>query len=120
MTHETHTPGPWYVYDDGSDEIFIGKYPSPINSVSTIAIAIGIMGEKENLANACLIAEAGTVATECGLTPRQLLDQRNELLEALEKISAGWGSAEDARGLMKASEVKTARAAIAKAKGETP
>lgn len=36
--------------------------------------------------NAKLIAEAGTVTNECGLTPRQLLDQRNELLGTLIKL----------------------------------
>lgn len=36
-----------------------------------------------------LIAEAGTVANECGLTPRQLLDQRNELIDALDKLANG-------------------------------
>jgi hypothetical protein len=35
-------------------------------------------------ANARLIAEAGTVASEYGLTPRELLEQRNEMLEVLE------------------------------------
>lgn len=33
--------------------------------------------------NANLIAEAGTVYHETGLTPRQLAEQRDELLEAL-------------------------------------
>lgn len=42
----------------------------------------------EGFDNANLIAEAGTVANECGLTPRQLLEQRNELLEALELADA--------------------------------
>lgn len=40
----------------------------------------------ESLANAKLIAEAGTVTNECGLTPRQLLEQRNELLSALKEL----------------------------------
>lgn len=33
--------------------------------------------------NAALIAEAGTVYQETGLTPRQLAEQRDELLKAL-------------------------------------
>ena len=37
-------------------------------------------------ANANLIAEAGNVANETGLTPRELLEQRNELLEALKEM----------------------------------
>lgn len=35
------------------------------------------------LEDAVLIVEAATVHNETGLTPRQLLEQRNELLEAL-------------------------------------
>ena len=35
-------------------------------------------------ANANLIAEAFNVTNECGLTPRQLLEQRNELLRCLQ------------------------------------
>lgn len=43
----------------------------------------------EQQANANLIAEAGTVANECGLTPRQLLEQRNELVDVLDKLANG-------------------------------
>lgn len=39
-------------------------------------------------ANAELIAEAGTVYHETGLSPRQLLDQRNALWDALENIKS--------------------------------
>jgi hypothetical protein len=44
--------------------------------------------------NAELIAEAFNVATETGLTPRQMVEQRNELLEACERAMAyadSWG-----------------------------
>ena len=41
-------------------------------------------GEKAE-SDARLIAEAGTVANECGLMPRELLEQRDMLLEALEE-----------------------------------
>lgn len=42
---------------------------------------------KEELeANAQLITEAGTVANECDLMPRELLNQRNELREALKNF----------------------------------
>lgn len=40
----------------------------------------------ENKANAELISEAFNVANECGFTPRELLDQRNDLLENLIRI----------------------------------
>lgn len=38
---------------------------------------------EECLSNAKLIAEAGTVANETGKTPRQLVEENKELLEAL-------------------------------------
>ena len=41
---------------------------------------------EEQQSNAQLIAEAGTVANATGLTPRQLLEQRDSLLEALEIV----------------------------------
>lgn len=46
---------------------------------------VWVWGDKDEEHNAIvdLIAEAGTVANETGLTPRQLLEQRNELLEEL-------------------------------------
>lgn len=43
--------------------------------------------EPENRANANLIAEAGMVAYETGLTPRQLVKQRAELLKACKKMA---------------------------------
>lgn len=50
----------------------------------TVAACYG-KNDIEMEANAKLIAEAGTVASECGLTPRQLLEQLDELLEGLLK-----------------------------------
>ena len=49
------------------------------------AIAYGDI-KKEVIANAKLIAEAGTVANETGFSPRELADQKAELLEALQSI----------------------------------
>lgn len=76
-----HTPGPWEYNsaDLGMVRVFRGM---PGTGLSQAIADIEICPEKE--ANARLIAEAGTVATECGLSPRELLAQRDELLEALE------------------------------------
>jgi hypothetical protein len=78
-----HTPGPW----EWNELATIGK---PDNGDWQYAIQIARIlpieprvSRNEREANARLIAEAGTVATETGLTPRQLADQRAELLEAL-------------------------------------
>lgn len=72
------TPGPWHV--DAIGQIFrdgIGPQPR-------ICFADGPAGkhpweetptEEEKAANCALIAEAGTVYHETGLTPRQLLNQ---------------------------------------------
>lgn len=44
--------------------------------------------EDEVRGNADIIVEAGTVAHETGLSPRQLADQRADLLGALKKVCA--------------------------------
>lgn len=43
---------------------------------------------KEVLANAQLIADAGTTANKCGKLPSELLAERDELLESLKKVDA--------------------------------
>ena len=58
---------------------------------SGLAVAYGCddvpdEGARVAEANARLIAEAGTVLHETGLTPRQLAEQRAELLEALQRL----------------------------------
>ena len=50
-------------------------------------------GTRQNRANATLFCEAFNVANETGLTPRQLLEQRNELLREIESVIVtmeGW------------------------------
>ena len=59
------------------------------------------------------VSEAGTVANETGLTPRQLADQRAELLMVLQKIM---GRIKESDYLFKdSSEFYAAHAAIKKA-----
>ncbi len=90
-------------------------------AVFGVAIVIGATGEdpakdrSEKESKAELIAEAFNVATETGLTPRQLAEQRNELLEALESICFRW----DTKNTEKLEQaIEDARAAIIKAKGQ--
>ena len=52
----------------------------PIYSIHGVS---GKLSKEERQANRDLIAEAGTVANETGLTPRQLLEQRDELLKVV-------------------------------------
>lgn len=84
-----HTPGPWTVQISpvrrtlcvmSADTWICGEFDNPNTPLE---------GE-EAQANARLIAEAGTVATETGLTPRQIAErhadltkQRDELVAAL-------------------------------------
>jgi len=77
----------------------------------TGAIAFGRTPE-EAQANARLIAEAGTVAHETGLTPRQLAEQRDELLAALKEARDTLNGAPETVGLHAQID-----AAIAKAEG---
>ena len=69
--------------------------------------------EREKLANEKLIAEAGTVANETGLTPRQLAEQRAELLTVLQKIMKR--SSQGGYLFADSGELRAAYAAITKA-----
>lgn len=60
----------------------------------------------EQQANAELITEAFNVTNECGLTPRQLLEQRNELLDALKELyelTYNWSNDKEDETLVKAN-----------------
>ena len=77
------TEGEWIVYGvNPLNEWFQGD----INcNNADLSIVFGDT-KKEAEANAKLIADAGTTANKCGLLPSELLDQRDELLEALQKM----------------------------------
>lgn len=85
------TPGPWYWYENFS--FVLADVPQDINHKSYRGFDDPVHDGKYLIcesvplsANAQLIAEAGTVAHETGLTPRQLLQQRDELREALDEL----------------------------------
>lgn len=71
--------------------------------------------------DAILFAEAGTVYQETGLTPRQLAEQRAEILEALMLLAKEEDAFIAEAGIALpdpiSRAVKKARAAIAKARG---
>lgn len=75
-----HTPGPWYETKSGQQVLIIAEM-----SGDNVAVIYDSQ-------DAHLIAEAGTVASECGMGPRALLEQRDELLKALKE----WLDKEDA------------------------
>lgn len=76
------TPGPWSIHEGGAGygHIRDGNYRS-LASYGDASI-----DRAESKANARLIAEAGTVHHETGLSPRQLAEHRAELLAALTMV----------------------------------
>lgn len=84
-----HTQGEWEIR---GNKIFI---KGCFNSVATIHVQKNYeertfkpIVDIEAEANAKLIAEAGNVANQTGMTPMQILKQRNELLQALKDARA--------------------------------
>ena len=117
-----HTPGPWLAKKHGV--VVGGAFHRYTNGKAQSQVALATMGnavenEAERDANAALIAEAGTVTTETGLTPRQLAEQRAELLEALRGIMhyAGMGASVCDVYTKEEPAFIAAYAAIAKATG---
>lgn len=97
-----------------------------IQAGTAVRVAASLREGIEGNANADLIAEAFNVATETGLTPRQLAEQRAELLEALQAMIE-WDDRENDHAVdfyermdLCAIAFDKARAAIAKATGATP
>ena len=94
---------------DGEVIATLSWYPKPTN--------YGWIGTYRE-ANARLIAEAGTVHYETGLTPRQLVEQARKLEEALRNLddyvcnnlSSDYPTGVDVNG----AEFKAARAALSK------
>src|SRR5579871_3790386 len=122
-----HTPGPWR-FDSGLNVLAGKRVVANCNSL----MSSDDDTRPENTANAQLIAEAGTIASETGLSPRELAEQREELLGALEGLlllceNANRGAFEngvtDPNGTIDEGNVYAsrfmgiARAAIRKAKG---
>lgn len=79
------TKGKASVITDGNGFVFVTTELSDICRLEWDAIS-GIPQS-----NAELIAESFNVANETGLTPRELLNQRNELLEACKEIQKAIG-----------------------------
>ena len=99
-----HVATPW----DKRDDLYQVQWSDIGECVAEI-----VHGE----ANAALMAEAGNVANETGLWPRELADQREELLAVVEEILHScdmWGQWDVPDGI-----VDRAKSAVAKAKGGT-
>lgn len=119
-----HTPGPWSLGDEDNQccSVVIGEAHNLLCSFDRQDANTGktVIERDEMLANAHLVIEAGTVAHETGMTPRQLAEQRAELLAALEMVR---DADDDCRrdGLPTMPDAARAKidAAISKATGST-
>lgn len=89
-----HTTGKWYCTNTDEDCTPSGYPKVWCNGLLVCEVYEG-EDNTEREANARLIAEAGTVASETGMTPRQLADQRKELLEVCKCILQSDGGSYD-------------------------
>lgn len=110
------TPGPWKWWNPDGDAADCLRGPDLATVLAGEWYNDGTAGIGwDNPNDAALIAEAGTIAHENGLSPRQLAEQRAELLEAL-KRTLSWLTSYPGGGTMgKDGPYEQARAAIANA-----
>ena len=81
------TAGPWEIHGTSIMPCPDSDDPDTMLGIAeVIEWDDGDRDESVTMANARLIAEAGTVYHETGLTPRQLVEQRDGLLRALQEI----------------------------------
>ena len=121
------TRGPWRVEPDvrtpPNEPAYIAGY-DVVSDHGTIIGNEGICCGEHDEANATLIAEAGTVASETGLTPRQLAERVRELesiisiitLNARLQPDASMGGSTDCYAVP-LSDIADARAALNRAEG---
>jgi hypothetical protein len=85
------TEGPWILGNENNScaEVCLGD-SDLVFSISRESSYTGKMqiSREEMLANVSLVMEAGTVYHETGLTPREILAQRDELRNLLWRIDA--------------------------------
>ncbi|WP_417733157.1 hypothetical protein [Rosistilla oblonga] len=103
------TKGTFHVCDD----IFVENE----DGLTVLAGTCGQCSEDEKKANAILFAETLNVANQTGLTPRQLLEQRDRLLEIVKGMKVCWEN--DGKPTCPTSWHSHAVAAIAKAEGRS-
>lgn len=109
------TAGPWTVFNNPTSNYGLEvRADVPVKAKKVVCR----LGGPDREANARLIAEAGTVLHDTGLTPRELQKQRDELLAALKRVVADRDDTEiqfaGRPTQIKNSTVEDARAAIAK------
>ena len=87
MSEMKPTPGPWNFYTEPQPNgcPIVGNSDGLM--VAMVAHSVNYQDQKEAaLSDARLIAEAGTVFHNTGLSPVQLVEQRDELMAACKKL----------------------------------
>lgn len=117
------TPGPWIhgnwlkAVEGGIDEAgWCEVWMIEADGVKSLPFVA--CKHQDMQANAALIAEAGTVHHETGLTPRQLVEQRDALAEVVASVVAYFDAPGD--GCFSDTQLEQARAALALVKGAKP
>lgn len=114
MTAE-HTPGPWSITsDDGGDLYITAPDVTDLESPWNIAIAVGACGYRDDPRTGCTAANARLIAAA------------PEMYEALKPLAeceiietdAGLADSDSARYFITMGEIRAARAALRKARGE--
>lgn len=122
------TPGPWFEHREGFSTVYVEARIGGGMVQEVAACGPTDAGQYQQAANARLIAEAGTAHHETGLTPRQLVEQRDALAEALEDVAASlswlaYGEVKtfhERRIMNPAEATGAARAALSLVKGAKP
>lgn len=83
MTQAKPSSGPWINKEYNEESLVL----CDLDEENYEVVCSGMIGTT-GVANAALIAEAGTVYHETQLTPRQLLEQRDKLLAALKLLTS--------------------------------
>ncbi|WP_333906118.1 hypothetical protein [Delftia acidovorans] len=92
------TPGPWFEHREGFSTVYVEARIGGGMVQEVAACGPTDAGQYQQAANARLIAEAGTVHHETGLTPRQLVDRMKAVESAMR----------DAREMIEADHVDAA------------
>lgn len=85
MSENKPTRGPWFTDEAQPDDLFRYVMRGEGDSFGYVC-RISTNGNANPESDARLIAEAGTVRGETGLTPRQLVERVKELEEALRRL----------------------------------
>lgn len=87
MSEMKPTPGPWVVLRSAGDEWYFRDGEMTIARAGDEPDAIAVMGASAKTEEYFgIFAEALNTRDETGLTPRQLVEQRDELLAACKKL----------------------------------